>query len=220
MPIILPFFAQIRREKGSLVEPYHLATEYLTVFAWPFFAVMSLLAFPIVRTLFGDQWNASVPVTQILCIGAAISSLGLFAGEVMVANGHIRQVTKTQLITSATRVIALLVGSAYGLVSIAVAVAVSEGISLLVISRLLYATTGIRFMGVLRATGKSAIVTIFSVIVPALTIMVWSPNNSSTWVPLVIGIPGAFAGWIIGVVITGHAMKSHIGRVYKLAMRQ
>jgi O-antigen/teichoic acid export membrane protein len=220
MPIIMPYFAQIRREKGNLTEPYHLATEHLTVFAWPFFTVMSLLAFPIVRTLYGDQWDASVPVTQILCIGAAISSLGIFAGEVMVANGHIRQVTKAQLLMSATRVIALLIGSAYSLISIAFAVAISECISLFVISRVLYATTGIKFTEVLRATGKSAVITILSAAVPAFTMMFWPPHDAHTWAPLAIGLPGAFAGWIIGIVLTDHAMKPHLGRIYRFATKQ
>ena len=135
MPLTLAYFSQIRREEGDLAQPYHAAVEYLTVVAWPFFATMGLLALPIVRTLYGPQWDASVPIVQLLCIAGAISMIGTFAGEVMIANGHVRQVTKFQILTSAIRIVAILAVCRYGFLSaVAIALIFSEICSLGVVS--------------------------------------------------------------------------------------
>jgi O-antigen/teichoic acid export membrane protein len=209
VPLILPYFAKLKRENGDMVQPYFLAVQYLTVFAWPFFAVMALLALPVVRTLYGLQWDASVPIVKVLCFAGAVSTLATFAGEVMIAYGHIRKVTKAQIIVQPVRILAILFASSQGLLAIAIAMIVSECFSVAIISHLLQRTTGVRFQGVLRATGKSAIVTICSVLAPAATEVFWSAN-SLEWLELIVGVVGAFAGWVVGILWTGHPMKSHL----------
>ena len=174
------FFANPQR-KGDLAQPYHAAVEYLTVVAWPFFATMGLFALPIVRTLYGPQWDASVPIVQLLCIAGAISMIGTFAGEVMIANGHVRQVTKFQILTSTIRVVAILAMCRHGLAAIAISLIISEICSLGVVSHYLAKATGVRLSGVLRSTLKSAIVTVTSIIMPLVILAFWPPESSPTW---------------------------------------
>lgn len=214
MPLILPYFAQLRRESGDFLTPYRLAVSNLTAMAWPFFAVMALLAFPVVRTLYGDQWDVSVPLVRILCVAGAISALSTFAGEVMIANGGVRSMTVGFVISSAVRIIAILSASLNGLPAVAVAVVISEGISLVVTSHFLHKATGIKLTDVMRDTRKSAVVTGCSIVIPAIVTISTIDSSASHWLTMICGLAGAFAGWVIGLAWTNHPMKQHVYQVY------
>jgi len=209
VPLVLPYFAQLRREQRDMQLPYRAAIAHLTGFAWPFFTVMALLALPMVRTLYGDNWDVSVPIVRILCLASAISTLATFAGEVMIAYGHIRVVTKLQLLTQPVRVLAVLGGSFYGLEAIAGALVVAEAIALAATSHFLFVCNGVRFRSVLGATAKSALLTICSALGPALVVLSW-PAGYHEWLELLAGGGAALSGWLAAVIWTGHPIKQHL----------
>ena len=208
-PLILPYFAQLRRDKADMVEPYKLAITHLTGFAWPFFAVLALLAFPIVRTLYGDNWDVSIPVVRILCLAAVISTLATFAADVMIAYGHIKVVTVMQLMSQPVRVAAVLGGAMFGLEAVAVGLVLAEAIALAISSRMLFRTNGVPFNDVLRATGKSALVTAIAAIGPALVVLAW-PHGQLIWAELLAGGLAALCGWLAAIVLTGHPIRQHM----------
>lgn len=209
VPLVLPYFASLRRENGDSVGAYHLAVAHLTAFAWPFFGVTALLAFPVVRTLYGPNWDASVPVVQVLCVAGAVSTLSIFAGEVMIAHGQVAKVTQMHLMVQPIRVVAILLSSVAGIVGVGAAIGVAECVALAVTSHLLQRSIGARLGGVLRATVKSALVTATSMLFPAF-VMLTSPGGSHAWLNLALGGLGAFAGWLAGVVCFHHPLKDHL----------
>lgn len=209
VPLVLPYFSQLRRERGDLVTSYHLAIAHLTVFAWPFFAVVGLLALPMVRVLYGLQWDASVPVVQVLCLAGAIGTLATFAADVMIAYGQVGQATASQVLTQPVRIGAVLVASPFGLVMVAAALVLAECYTVAITSRRLRAATGIGLTGVLGATTKSAIVTVSSAAGTAI-VMLALMTGKHALLELVIGGFGALAGWLVGIVWTGHPIKAHL----------
>jgi O-antigen/teichoic acid export membrane protein len=209
VPLVLPYFSQLRREQQDMIAPYRAAIAHLSGFAWPFYAVMALLALPIVRTLYGDNWDVSVPIVRILCLAGAISTLSTFAGEVMIAYGHIKVVTKLHLLNQPIRVLAVLAGSTFGLEAIAFGLVLAECAALATTSYFLYRTNGVRFRGVMSATFKSSLLTAFSMVVPALVVLAWPPDQHE-WLQLLVGGIGALCGWLIAVVVSGHPIKQHL----------
>lgn len=209
LPLVLPYFAQLRRDNGDVIKPYHLAIENLTVFAWPFFAVLALLALPIVRTVYGMQWDFSVPVVQVLCLAGAISMLATFAGEVMIAYGHVRQVTLSQLIIQPFRIVAILLASPYGLVAVGIAITLAECVNVIICSYQLNKTNGVTLRGVLRATWKSVLVTIMSAAGPLVVVLSWQHRQHEA-IELTLGGLAALAGWLLGIIVTHHPMRAHL----------
>ncbi|MEJ7808418.1 MAG: oligosaccharide flippase family protein [Telluria sp.] len=209
VPLILPYFSQLRREKKDMVEPYHTAIAHLCGFAWPFYAVMAIMALPVVRTLYGDNWDVSVPVVRVLCLAGIVSTLTTFAGEVMIAYGHIRVVTKLQLLNQPVRVVAVLVGCQYGLSAVGFGLVIAECVALATTSYYLYQTNGVRFAGVMAATVKSMVLTAFSVVAPVLVVLAW-PGGEHKWLQMAIGGGGALCGWLIAIVLTGHPINQHL----------
>ncbi|NNG24212.1 lipopolysaccharide biosynthesis protein [Telluria aromaticivorans] len=214
VPLVLPYFSQLRREKGDISQAYRSAVEYLSVFAWPFFTVIGLLALPIIRVLYGLQWDASVPVVQVLCVAGAITSLTTFAADVMIAHGKVGQATVSQVLTQPVRIGAILLASPFGLVAIAAALVLAECYTAAIISRRLHAATGIGLRGVLRSTFKSALVTLCSAAGPAL--VMWAFMNSEhAWLELVVGGLSALIGWLIGIVWTRHPVRIHLYQAHQ-----
>lgn len=208
LPLILPYFAALRRESGDIVQPYRIAIFHLTGFAWPFFAVLAVLAQPMVRTLYGPNWDTSVPLAQILCLAGAVSMLTVFAGDVMIANGHVKEVTKMQLLTQPVRVALILLTSTLGLTEVAFSVVVAEVVSLAIASHLLYRTAGISLPNVLSATWRSALVTVCAMTGPVLVMLLGSADH-----PVVQTVTGgvlAAIGWVTGVLWFRHPIREHL----------
>jgi O-antigen/teichoic acid export membrane protein len=209
MPLVSPYFAHIRRQDGDQAATYLIAVEYLTAFAWPFFAVMLLLAQQVVRALYGPQWDASVPLVEVLCLAGAVSSISLLAGQVMVANAQVRYFANCQLIAQPVRIAAVVVASAHGLLAVAVALVVSECFALLVISWYLHRTIKVRPAELLRACRKSVFVAFCAALVPLAVRIFWRGDPSNPWPALSAGVLGAALGWIAGIIVTGHPLSRH-----------
>ena len=215
LPLILPYFSQLRREGKSLAEPYLAAVEHLTALAWPFFAVLTLLAYPMVRTLYGPQWDASVPIVELLCLAGAVSSISLFAAQVMVANGQVRDSTYAHILALPIRIGAVLIASTYGLISIAAALIASECITLIITTWFLRKTIKVGPTGLIRACRKSALVAVFSSIVPLIVKVLWEGDPSKSWIPLSLGIPGAAIGWMASIFLVRHPLAEHLVNLFK-----
>lgn len=209
LPLVLPYFAALRRDSSDIVQPYRMAITYLTGFAWPFFGVMAVLALPAMRTLYGPNWDISAPLVQILCAAGAISMLTIFAGDVMIANGHVKQVTKMQLMTQPVRVVAVLAGSLLGLHAVAWGIVLTELVVLAGTSHLLQRTAGIGLGAVLGATARSALVTGCAVAGPLL-LMLYEGSSGMPLVDAVLGGLLALAGWLLGVIWSHHPIRGQL----------
>jgi O-antigen/teichoic acid export membrane protein/peptidoglycan/xylan/chitin deacetylase (PgdA/CDA1 family) len=209
-PLILPYFAQMRRDGRSLGQPYLLAVSQLTGVAWPFFCVLLVLAYPVTRTLYGPQWDASVPVARLLCLSGAIAAVGLFATQAMVAAGQVRSSTLCNLIVQPVRIVSVLAAAPHGLLAIAAVLLVVECIALGVTSWFLHRTIDVRPTQIVRACAKSAVISACSVAVPLLVWLAGSDQPSHTLSCLLAGGLGATVGWIGGLVLTRHPLAEHV----------
>jgi O-antigen/teichoic acid export membrane protein/peptidoglycan/xylan/chitin deacetylase (PgdA/CDA1 family) len=214
VPLVLPYFAQMRREGKQLAPSYLAAVEQLTALAWPFFASLMLLAYPMVRALYGTQWDASVPIVQMLCLAGAVASISLFATQVMVANGQVGDSTRFQLYTQPVRIGAVIVASGYGLMWVAGALVLSELLTLAVVTRFLRRTIQVGPATILRACAKSALVTVCAAIVPLLVNLFWPQEPAHPWPPLAVGILGAAIGWLGSMWLTGHPLFQHLAPLF------
>lgn len=218
-PLVLPYFSQLRRDQGDVGQAYRFAVEHLTVFAWPFFTVLGLLALPTIRVLYGPQWDVAVPVAQVLCIAGAVTCLTSFAGDVMIAHGRVGQATASQVLTQPVRIGAILLTSPFGLVPVAAALVLAECYTMAVISRRLHAATGIGLGSVLRATARSAFVTLCAAAGPVLVMLAFR-NGTHAWMELLAGGTSALLGWLLGIAWSGHPVKAHLCQARQWVMRQ
>ena len=113
--VALPLFAKAQREQGSSVEPWLRAVSYVCALGWAFLGSVALLAYPVTRLLYGDQWDGSVPVTQIICVAMAVSLPAALCPHLLIGNGQAGRLLKVILATTAVQVAAVLCGAWFGL---------------------------------------------------------------------------------------------------------
>jgi peptidoglycan/xylan/chitin deacetylase (PgdA/CDA1 family) len=218
-PLVLPYFSQVQREGKPLTRPYLMAVEHLTALAWPFFACLLVLAYPIVRALYGATWDASVPVARLLCLASSLSALTLFAPQAMVASGGLRSSTLCNLFVQPIRIIAVLVSAPKGMVAVAGSIVVAEAIALMINSFFLYRVVGVRSREVLRACTRSLLITAASVAGPIAVLIACGDAPSSSWPPLLAGVASATTGWLAALWLTRHPLGAHVLPMIGLTMK-
>lgn len=114
-PVIFPLLAAHVREGRDLQRLYLTTVSYMTALAWPFFGFVALMAPAIVRVLYGDQWDAAVPLIRIICISSALYSMFSMARYLFVAMGEVRAQARLDALAVPVRIIAVLIAAPFGL---------------------------------------------------------------------------------------------------------
>ncbi|CAN0606246.1 unnamed protein product, partial [Ectocarpus sp. 12 AP-2014] len=117
--VALPAFAAGHRAGLDLKEPYLKSVGTLTLFAWPFYGFLALMAYPIIRIMFGDQWDAAVPLVQILAVAGVSASTWALCGQILLGMGKINELLKAQILLQTARVIIVFIGASYSITHVA-----------------------------------------------------------------------------------------------------
>lgn len=209
LPVALPGFAAGHHAGTDLRPDYRRATALLTGIAWPFFAVLAVLAGPVIQVLFGDQWQRAVPVTRILCLAFAIQATVFLAGPLLVALGEVRRNFYRELALQGLKVALVAAAVSRGLEAVATAevaaYALYAGLTLYLLNRRLGLTAG----DLLSATRRSAVVTLTSLAGPA-AVVAGAGGAVGAGIVVVIGGAAAALGWLAGAFATGHPIQEEI----------
>lgn len=87
-PVLLPAFAEFKRQGRDIGKTFNHSTRLLTAVVWPVYAMIAVLAEPLVLTLFGAQWGAAVPLVPYIATTALISSTYTMCGACYTALGR------------------------------------------------------------------------------------------------------------------------------------
>lgn len=78
--VLFPAYAAV--DKARLREAYLTTLRYITLLTMPITVGLLVLAGPVIRVVFGDQWGESVAVMQILCVYAFVTTMAIPSGTV------------------------------------------------------------------------------------------------------------------------------------------
>jgi len=168
------------------------------------------MAYPIIRILFGPQWDAAVPVAQVLCFAAAIGMPWEFANQVLIAIGHVRRELYAQMVAAPPQILALVILSAYGVEAAAMAVVVRFVLLAAVRTWNLSRLLDIAFLDILGATVRSLGLLVLSCIAPVAVLATMQIDPEHLWTPFLIASAGAGIGWLGGLVLFNHPLKAEI----------
>lgn len=210
VPVLLPAFSRTHREGGDMREALMQAVAYIAVIAWPFFAVTAIMAFPIVRLLFGDQWDAAVPVVQILALTGLCLPINSISGEVLVALGRSGAYFRIQSSVQIVRIFAAVSLAAVSIVAVAAAMAGATLIQLVLVLRTLKDATGLSVAHMGLRLRSSVLVTALAVVGPLLLTLA-DPEMTLGLLPTIaIGGGTAALGWIVGVIVGQHPAAGEV----------
>ena len=212
--VCMPWFARQSREQGSFVGPFLKATAYVTAFGWSFCLAVICLAHPIVRVLYGHQWDQSVDLARLLAVAMAFSVPTALCGAALLSSGAATKIVRMTF-TSALQSVALVtVGASQGLLQLGSALIVAAAGSAAIALRVTLPHIGLPMLQLLGTLRKSAAVAILSAVGPALALWIYGPYPEVLLFPLALGSAGGLTGFLMGVIFFNHPIQEEITAIW------
>lgn len=209
-PVILPLFAAHSRDGRDMKRVYLHMVACMAGLAWPFYAVLAVVPFQLIRLLYGDQWDASAPLVRIMCLSTALFCLFGPARDLFVAMGHVRLRARLEAVSVPLRVIGIALAAPFGLEAIAWSIAVTTIARSLLIYRGLATLTGLRLADLCATLGRSAGVTVCAALPPLLLVLVPGLPAAPPLMFLALAGGAAAVGWCAGIVLLNHELKAEL----------
>lgn len=197
-------FAGFERQGGHIRERYLRVIEIITALLWPAFGGLAILSLPLIRALYGPNWNEAALPLSILCIGSAIHISMPMTWEIFVLRKQTGLQTRIELIRSGAT-FAMFVGGCF--ISLAAAAAARIGDAILaqfLYRRHLMKMTETSWGDVIPIYLRSAVLTV-AALLPAALLMLLAPDPER--IGLVTTLAAALAGfvtWALLLKLTGH----------------
>lgn len=215
-PVILSKFAQTHRENNSLQANFYDALSYISIVAWPAFAIVAALALPLIEFLFGDQWLPSAPVSQILCLGSAIGVVSTVSQTLLGSVGAVRRTLLVSTISVPTYVGCVALGATVSLSAAASAYVVSTSVTTLVSYFLLKPWVNPSPASLLRALGPSLLTALITAGVAWATISLMGDSLPGLFVASAL----AALTWLATVNLLDHPIRREIKQILDTVRNQ
>jgi len=211
--VALPAFAQAVRKDMDLLQSYLQSVNYVTVFAWPFYAFLGLYAHTIIDLMFGKQWSAAVPYVRILVFAGAIGALWNLSSNALMAMGHINKILRSELIVQSVRIALLFYAAQISIDMTCYALIIVYFLNLLVTLKYLKQAIGLKFYKLLISNINSLFVCVMSMVIPILSFF-YLPEKVDDITEFFVSGIGFSLGWIIGVSICRHPIYFELKRIF------
>jgi PST family polysaccharide transporter len=117
--VLLPAFALVQSNAAAFQQNVLRSLALLATIAMPMGIGMAVLAVPIVRTLYGEQWLPVAPLLQIVANVGTLRALQGLLGNIYAVKGRPDLDFKIGLVLTPLLVVAVVAGSLYGTAGVA-----------------------------------------------------------------------------------------------------
>ena len=208
--VAFPAFAREQRKFAKAPELFLKALVYTTGISWPFFACGALLAYPVIRILFGNQWDAAVPLMRWLCVAALIGTLMYQCNRFLVALGRVRAATRVEVSYQLARVGITIVAAFFGLEAVAASQVLVYVLATTLYYRQLRVYDVLAVRNCARAVVPSALVTLSTCAVPAVVVSWPGLVTQHMVAAFAIAFVGGVAGWLAAIMATRHPLRGEL----------
>ncbi|WP_077034809.1 lipopolysaccharide biosynthesis protein [Pelomonas sp. KK5] len=205
--VAMPLLAKEHRESGRIGEPLVRALTYVTALGWSFFAGIALLGYPLVRLLYGWQWDQSVPLMRWLALGMSIGLPAALCPQALTAIGRAGQILRASLTVLVIQVLCIGAGASHSLQGAGIGFCAAQCLALPVWARICARQFEVPWAALVRGLLRSIGVAAFTSLAP-LAILLWVGDRPDRNLAAVIGAGGAgLAAFVLAV----HLFKHPIG---------
>lgn len=219
-PVIGSSFAMLHREDEDVLSPILRVINLVSGLAWPALAVMIVLAHPIITIVFGPKWLGSVGVSQILCIGAALSLIGNICQTYLGSTGAVRSTFIIQAISVPVYVSAVIIGSLYSLTGAALGEVVTgflmTGVSVHMVGRRINLT----WWGLLPAVLPSLAISLIAAAPALLVTVTLGMDGEHPLLPFLLAGFSAGLAWLGGLYLLRHPLWPEVVRAAATTLRR
>lgn len=119
--VALPTFSRLQADLEQFRKVFYAATQLTSLVAFPTFLGLAVLAPEVIALLFGDKWQASVPIIQILTLSGIVQSVSAFKGHILMAMGKPSWRLWQSLLSVTLNIIGFIVAFQWGIAAVAIA---------------------------------------------------------------------------------------------------
>jgi O-antigen/teichoic acid export membrane protein len=208
--VCLPWFAKQSREHGNFAEPFLRATAYVTALGWSFALFVIFLAQPLIRLLYGGQWDDAVDLARLLAVGTIFSVPAALCHTALLSCGAVNTIAKTTIYISVQAIFFVALGSSFGLLAMGLAMIASAAATSTLWLRATLAQMQLGFAELLQSVGKSAGVACLSGVGPGIACWIFGPYPVEKLLPMAFGSAGATAGFLLGIFLLDHPLIEEV----------
>jgi len=217
--VCLPWFARISREQGGYSEPFLKATAYVTAFGWSFCLAIICLAHPVIRLLYGDQWDQAVDLARLLAVAMAFTVPAALCQTALLSSGAVTSIARVTVVSCLQSVILVALGATQGLAGVGLAMTAAAAVTATIWLRTTARLVGVPWASLLTTFRKSAVVALFAAVGPALALWQFGPYPSTILSPLLLGGGGGLLGFVASVMLSKHPLHEEFVVVWRRLFR-
>ncbi|MBE0530356.1 MAG: oligosaccharide flippase family protein [Rhodospirillales bacterium] len=217
--VAFPALASEVRAGHGLKEAMLKAFCYITAFYWPALTMMALLAHPIVHLVLGRQWDAAAPLVQMIAVANLAWFPVVVTQPILMAVNAMRHAFLSSLIAMPVSALILCGASLFGVEAMVASQLLTTPFQIYVALSFARRHVPFKWAEVGLAVRSSAAVSAFSV-TPALLIIAANgfDFDLAAWSAVLATVLAA-CGWMAGIWVTGHPVKTEITDLLKLINR-
>jgi O-antigen/teichoic acid export membrane protein len=209
--VAYPAYAREHREGNAAPLLFKKSLVYLSALNWPFFAFCTLMAHPLIRIAFGNQWDPAVPVMRWLCVAAMASTLIKQCNQVLTAMGRYREVTRVEIQYQVFRIGLVIVAALHSLEAVAASQVLVYAVAAVLYYRKFLQYDALKPRALMSALAPSAVLTIASSVAPVAVLVLWPGPMSDHYLPgFFVAAAGTGATWLAGVFLLKHPLSLEI----------
>lgn len=221
MPVAIPYFAKESRAGQELKSPYLRGVAYMSALAFPAFVCFGLMAKPIILLLYGWQWGEAILPLQIACVGLACLAVTNVAGSVLVGSGQIGANLRMLAFFEPFKIAMVILGAVkFGLVGVSIGVAFGNVFLTMRCFYLVNCLVGVSFWEFIKCLLPSCITTLFVGVATwgsmDVIVALFSEKIDENVLQMLSGSAGAGISWVLGLILTKHALYSDLRKAWKI----
>jgi len=215
--VALPHFAKVERDGGDREAAFLKVMSYMTAVGWSFCATIGLLAYSMIRVLYGHQWDSAVGLASILAIAMAFQVPTGTCQVILTSTGRVPTLLSATVVSSVVSLSFVVAGAFHGLTVLAYALTLASAINL--ISWLLFTRKALelsanRLFGTL---SRSAVVALGTMTPALISTLIAGLRPSQPLLQLVLTLPISAVTFVGMCYIAKHPLTEEIDRIRESA---
>lgn len=118
--VMFPAFSKIQNDLEKVRNTYLKMIKAISLVTFPLMCGLFAVAPEFVNVLFGEKWQPTIILIQILCICGIIQSIGTTNGNILLSQGRAALSFKMQIVGTILLTIFILVGLKWGIIGVSI----------------------------------------------------------------------------------------------------
>ena len=211
--VVLVDFAEKYRRGESLQEAYLRTLDLTTAILWPAFLGLAVLAGPMTRIIYGDNWVAAGPPLAALSLAAVLLVSITMTWELFAVCQQAHKQAKLEVVRAGIGTVLFIGGCFAGLTAAALARVGEAAFSVMLYRPYVEGMTHTRFADFASIYRRNGVLTLLAC-GPSIVLMAisgWSPFVPFGYVASTVTL-GVLA-WVISLKVMGHVLADELDRV-------